>query len=64
MAGHENDGQEKIQMKDNPLQHIRKKYKRCCKQTILNNIKLLINMKAICGSLYIRALIQRQELSK
>ena len=51
-------------MKDNPLQHIRKKYKRCCKKTILNNIKLLINMKAICGILYIKALIHRQELSK
>lgn len=31
---------------------------------ILHNIKLLINMKAICGVLFIKSLIKREELAK
>lgn len=64
MTNKEDDGQEKIQTKDNPASYLRKKYIQTSTMTILNNIKMLINLKAICGVLYVKSLIKRVELSK
>ena len=64
MTNKEDDGQEKIKQKENPLLYCKKKYQRISKFTILSNLRLLINVKAICGVLYIKALIKRTELAK
>ena len=64
MTNKEDDGQEKIKQKENPQLYCKRKYQRISKFTILSNIKMLINMKAISGVLYLKALIKRVELAK
>ena len=44
--------------------YTQKKFKRTAKFRILENVRLLINIKAISGILYVKTLIKRVELAK
>ena len=64
MEDKDDDGQAKIQLKESPLMYTQKKFMRTTKFMILENVRLLINMKAISGILYVKSLIKRAELAK
>lgn len=64
MEDKDDDGQAKIQLKESPLMYTQKKFMRTTKFKILENVRLLINMKAISGILYVKSLIKRAELAK